>query len=63
MFGNDFGLFAGRGRAKRLLKRLHLMTSPGAKIMCSGVDPARQTTLTAFDTAGGTRRVGGCLGG
>ena len=63
MCGNDFGPFGSWGRAKRLLKRLRLMTSPGAKIICVGVDPyKRDTTLTAFDTTDGTRRVGGCLG-
>jgi hypothetical protein len=41
MYGNNFGLFASWGCAKRLLKRLHRMTSPGAKIVCSSVDPHR----------------------
>ena len=62
MYGNNFGLFASWGCAKRLLNRLHRMTSPGAKIVCSSVDPHRTDNLTTFDIKDGTRRVGGCLG-
>jgi SAM-dependent methyltransferase len=39
MYGNNFGLFANRRWAKRLLRRLRRMTSPGAKIVCCSVDP------------------------
>jgi SAM-dependent methyltransferase len=39
MYGNNFGLFGSRAKAKRLLKKLHAITSAGAIIICSNVDP------------------------
>jgi SAM-dependent methyltransferase len=39
MFGNNFGLFGSRARAKRLLKVLHRMTSPDARILAETLDP------------------------
>ncbi|MDG6989437.1 MAG: class I SAM-dependent methyltransferase [Nitrososphaerota archaeon] len=39
MYGNNFGLFGSRARARRLLKRLHRMTTAEATIVCSSVDP------------------------
>ena len=41
MYGNNFGLFGSRARAKRLLKRLHKMTSENAVVVCSSADPYR----------------------
>ena len=41
MYGNNFGLFGNKAGAKRLLKRLHRMTSEDAVIVCSSVDPYR----------------------
>ena len=39
MFGNNFGLFGSRSRAKRLLKRLHRMTSADALLLGESNDP------------------------
>ena len=39
MYGNNFGLFGSPARAKRLLRRLHTMTSPDARILGETLDP------------------------
>lgn len=39
MYGNNFGLFGSRARAERLLKTLHRMTSPDARILAETLDP------------------------
>ena len=39
MYGNNFGLFGSPARAKRLLRRLHTMTSPEARILGETLDP------------------------
>ncbi len=39
MFGNNFGLFGSRDRGRRLLLRLHRMTSPNARILAESNDP------------------------
>jgi SAM-dependent methyltransferase len=41
LLGNNFGLFANRRRAKRLLERLHDMTSPHARIIAETLEPRR----------------------
>ena len=41
MFGNNFGLFGSFDRARRLLRRLHRLTSPKAKILAESTDPYR----------------------
>lgn len=41
MFGNNFGLFGNPVRAKRLLRRLHGMTSPTARIVAESRNPYR----------------------
>jgi hypothetical protein len=41
MFGNNFGLFGSMSKAKRLLKRLFVMTSADAVIICESLDPHR----------------------
>lgn len=38
MMGNNFGLFGGPGRAKRLLKRFRDLTSPDARIIAESLD-------------------------
>ncbi len=38
MMGNNFGLFGSPKQAKRLLKRFHDITSPGAKIIAESLD-------------------------
>jgi SAM-dependent methyltransferase len=39
MFGNNFGLFASKKNAKRLLKKLFHITSQDAKLICESRDP------------------------
>lgn len=39
MFGNNFGVFGNRKRAKWLLKRLYRMTSENARIIVDSLDP------------------------
>ena len=39
MYGNNFGLFGSRRRAKQLLGRLLVMTSHDAAIVCESVNP------------------------
>ena len=41
MLGNNFGLFGNPDRAKRLLKRLHGMTSRRSRIIAQSADPYR----------------------
>jgi len=41
MMGNNFGLFGNPDRAKRLLKRLHGMTSRRGRIIAQSADPYR----------------------
>ena len=41
MYCNNFGLFGSFARAKRLLRRLHGMTTPRARILASTTDPYR----------------------
>ena len=38
MMGNNFGLFGNRNQARRLLKRFHQMTNPGARIVAESLD-------------------------
>ena len=46
MFGNNFGLFGGRTRAKKLLKELHRLSRENAVLLAQSLDPY-QTTLPA----------------
>jgi SAM-dependent methyltransferase len=39
MFGNNFGLFGSRARAKKLLKALHRLTREGAVILAYSLNP------------------------
>lgn len=39
MYGNNFGLFANRTRAKWLLRRFYNMTSPQGRIIAQSLDP------------------------
>ena len=38
MMGNNFGLFGSRSRARWLLRRLHALTSPNARIVAESLD-------------------------
>jgi SAM-dependent methyltransferase len=46
MFGNNFGLFGSRARARRLLKQLHRLTHEGAVLLAQSLDP-HQTKVRA----------------
>lgn len=39
MYGNNFGLFGGPGRAKWLLRKFHKLTSPQGRIIAQSLDP------------------------
>jgi len=39
MYGNNFGLFGSKGRARKLLRRLFVMTSPDAQLICETRNP------------------------
>ena len=41
MFGNNFGLFGSRARARRLLKHLHRITRNNALLIAQSLDPHR----------------------
>jgi len=41
MFGNNFGLFASPRRTRWLLRRLHGLTTPGARILAESRNPYR----------------------
>ena len=43
MYGNNFGLFGSFAQARRLLRRLHGMTTPNARILGSTLDPYATT--------------------
>jgi len=45
MFGNNFGLFGNPRRARWLLRRLHGLTSPTARIVAESRDPYRTTSV------------------
>ena len=38
MYGNNFGLFGGKAQGARMLRRLHRLTSPGARIVAETRD-------------------------
>jgi SAM-dependent methyltransferase len=41
MYGNNFGLFGGRVRARRMLAAMHRITTPDARIIAAVADPYR----------------------
>jgi SAM-dependent methyltransferase len=43
MFCNNFGLFGNPDRARRLLRRFHRLTPPGARILAESLDYRRTT--------------------
>jgi SAM-dependent methyltransferase len=43
LYGNNFGLFANRRRARWLLRRLRNLTTPGARIIAESRDPSQST--------------------
>lgn len=64
MMGNNFGLFGGFKRARRLLKQMHRITSPNGQIIAEAVDPYKtrdpvHTSYHRFNLKRG--RMGGQL--
>jgi SAM-dependent methyltransferase len=49
MMGNNFGLFGGFKKAKRLLQQLHRITSARAQIIAEAVDPYQTTEPLHLD--------------
>jgi hypothetical protein len=41
MYGNNLGLLGGQAKARRLLRRLHRLTSPNGRIVAASTDPYR----------------------
>jgi SAM-dependent methyltransferase len=58
MYGNNFGLFGSWQKAKRLLKRLFVMTSKGAVIVCESVDPYKTSNRDHLEYQARNRRNG-----
>ena len=58
MFGNNFGLFESRKRARWLLRRFRSITNEGARIIVETVDPYRTTERCHLDYHKFNRRRG-----
>lgn len=58
MFGNNFGLFGSRARAKRLLKQLHRITRPGAVLLAQSLDPHQTRARAHLDYQRANERRG-----
>jgi SAM-dependent methyltransferase len=58
MFGNNFGLFGSRRRAKWLLARFRTITREGARIIVESVDPYRTDNRCHLDYQRLNRRRG-----
>lgn len=62
MFGNNFGLFGNRKKARRLLRHLYRITSASAVILAESLNPYR-TTLPAHVRYRRRNRERGRMGG
>jgi SAM-dependent methyltransferase len=62
MFGNNFGLFGSRARAKKLLKQLHRITRDRAVLLAESLDP-HKTKVPAHLRYGSRNRRRGRLPG
>jgi SAM-dependent methyltransferase len=49
MFGNNFGLFGSRTKAKRLLRRFHRLTTARGRILAESLDPYGTTDEAHLD--------------
>jgi SAM-dependent methyltransferase len=49
MYGNNFGLLGGVRQARRLLRRFHGITSPGARIIAESTDPMLRPAPRGFN--------------
>ncbi len=62
LLGNNFGIFGSFSRARWLLKRLHGMTSPDAKIVAESLDPYTTSNPVHLAYHERNRRRGRCGG-
>ena len=62
MFGNNFGLFGDARKARARLRRLHRVTSDGARILASSADPHRSQKPDHFLYVESNRRRGRMTG-
>ncbi len=58
MFGNNFGLFGSRSRAKRQLQHLHRLTQKGAVLLAQSMDPHRTSVRAHLAYQSRNRRRG-----
>jgi SAM-dependent methyltransferase len=58
MFGNNFGLFGGRGRARTLLKQLHRITRDRAVLLAESLDPHQTSEPAHLEYQRRNRRRG-----
>lgn len=58
MFGNNFGLFGGYKKAKKLLKIMHKITSQNAQIIAESNDPYKTNSKAHLDYHKFNRRRG-----
>jgi SAM-dependent methyltransferase len=49
MYGNNFGLFGSRSKAKRLLRRFYRLTTARGRVVAESLDPHRTTTQVHLD--------------
>jgi SAM-dependent methyltransferase len=62
MFGNNFGLFGSRTRAKRLLRQLHSITRDGAVLLGQSLDPHKTSEPAHLEYQRRNRRRGRMAG-
>jgi SAM-dependent methyltransferase len=62
MMGNNFCLFGNPGRARRLLRRFHRLTSPQGRIVAESRDPHRTTDPFHLAVHAANRREGRMAG-
>ena len=58
MFGNNFGLFGSRGRARTLLKQLHRITRDRAVLLAESLDPHQTSERAHLEYQRRNRRRG-----
>lgn len=58
MLGNNFGLFGSFSKARRMLRRLHRLTRPGAVILAESMDPYKTRKRAHTDYHAANRRLG-----
>ena len=58
MFGNGFGLFHTRARARKILRRLFKITNPKARIIAESIDPYMTKEPSHLQYQARNRRLG-----